>query len=167
MPIYTQTRLAALNVAITQIGVKEEPPGSNTGPQVKKYLISVGLGPNPWCLAFVHWCYRQCGITLAGYGLVQAFDEWAAKNGKIVTRPFRGDIICYDWNNDHWDDHVGIVDKVLSLSFSGRSFTGFVRTVEGNTAVGNDSNGGQVMYRYRWCRGFGVRFARIPGSVKS
>ena len=46
----------------------------------------------------------------------------------------------------NWDggvpDHIGIVEK----SLGGGQF----QTVEGNTAVGNDSNGGEVMRRVRY-----------------
>lgn len=142
--------------------MKESPPDSNCGVKVRQYLASVGLPCGiPWCLAYVHWCYKQVGVYLGGYGLVQAFDVWATKNGEIVSRPFRGDIVCYDWNNDHWDDHVGIVVKVLAVRWRGKSFAGWIKTVEGNTSYGNDSNGGAVMIRYRWVKS--CRFARILG----
>lgn len=39
---------------------KEEPKGSNKGPEVDKYLQSVGLGPGlPWCAAFVYYIFDQ------------------------------------------------------------------------------------------------------------
>ena len=45
---------AALGVARTQIGVREDPPGSNNGREVAAYLDAVGLPPgNAWCAAFV------------------------------------------------------------------------------------------------------------------
>lgn len=154
----------ALAVALKEVGVKESPAGSNWGPRVSEYLKSAGLTvPAPWCLAFVHWCFAQVGVDLAGHGLVQAFDDWAKANGDLVDRPLEGDIICYDWNNDHWDDHTGIIVKVLALRWKGKAFAGWVKTVEGNTAVGNDSNGGEVMIRYRWIVGFGAKYARVKG----
>lgn len=158
-------REAALRFAITQLGVTEHPPNSNSGPQVTAYLRSAGITtPAPWCLAFVHYSYLAgAKFSLPGGALVQAFDDWATKVGDIVQRPLRGDLVCYDWNGDHWDDHVGIVVKVLALRWRGKTFSGWVKTIEGNTAVGNDSNGGQVMYRYRWIAS--ARFARVPGVV--
>ena len=51
---------AALGMAITQLGVLEEPLGSNSGPEVDRYLASVGLGGGYfWCMAFVYWCFRE------------------------------------------------------------------------------------------------------------
>ena len=56
---------AALDVARAELakGVREEPPGSNTGPEVRRYLApcvrggrSVGLSGGPWCAAFASWC---------------------------------------------------------------------------------------------------------------
>lgn len=163
----TSIRQAALDKAVTQLGVHEEPPNSNWGPMVSQYLKSAGFNsPAPWCMAFVHWCYlRGAGHDLPGHALVQAFDDWAKGAGDIVVRPFRGDIVCYDWNNDHWDDHVGIVVRVLALRWSGRVFVGYIKTIEGNTSVGNDSDGGKVMYRYRWIRGFSAKFVRVPGTM--
>lgn len=158
----TTLRVKALKTALSEQGVKEQPPHSNWGPRVKQYLASVGLDfPAPWCMAFVHWCYAQNGKRLGGYGLVQAFDNWAQLNGYIVVRPRRGDILCYDWEPNNWDDHVGIVVRVLALRWRGGKFKGWVRTIEGNTSPDNDSNGGEVMIRYRWIET--AKFARIPG----
>lgn len=159
-------RFRALERAKKEVGVKEQPPGSNWGPRVSTYIKSTGYNfPLPWCLAFVHWCYAIEGKELGGRALVQAFDNWAGQNGYLVThpeRPLKGDIVCYDWEANNWDDHVGIVDKVLALRYSkDGNFIGWVRTVEGNTAFGNDSNGGQVQIRYRWIKS--AKFARIPG----
>jgi hypothetical protein len=48
---------AALRVAAGQVGVVEDPPGSNGGEAVGRFLAPVGLGPgNAWCAAFVYWC---------------------------------------------------------------------------------------------------------------
>lgn len=157
-------REAALRRAITQLGVTEHPPESNDGPEIRRYRASVApnLPPGPWCMYFVHWCYSPW-VSLGGWGSVEAFEQWATDHGTIVARPFRGDVVCYDWDSDAWADHVGIVVKVLALRWRNRVFAGWVKTIEGNTAVGNDSNGGKVMYRRRWLQS--AKFARIPGRV--
>lgn len=159
-------RYRALATALAEVGTKEVPSGSNWGPRVSQYLKSVGISfPAAWCLAFVHWCYHRNGYELAGYGLVQSFVNWATKNGAIVARPFKGDIVCYDWNSDRWHDHVGIVVKVLALRWRGKAFAGWVKTVEGNTspdARGSQSNGDGVYIRYRWVKS--CKFARVKGN---
>lgn len=54
-----------LAVAVSQIGVMENPPGRNTGPEVDKYLESVGLGPGyAWCAAFVYWVFEKAARTV-------------------------------------------------------------------------------------------------------
>ncbi len=57
-----------LEVAASQVGVMEEPTGSNRGPQVDEYLRCVGLDPasasHPWCAAFVYWCFDKAAAEL-------------------------------------------------------------------------------------------------------
>lgn len=157
-------REAALRRALSYVGVKESPPGSNSGYMVDRWLASTHLPPgNPWCMAFVHAQYKRFGVDLGGGASVGNFQQWATEHGKLVRRPFRGDICCYDWEGDGWPDHVGIVVKVLALRWKAKRFVGWCRVVEGNTAVGNDSNGGQVMVRTRWIKT--SRFVRVPGNV--
>jgi hypothetical protein len=52
----------ALEFAVAEVGVLEEPPHSNRGPRVDQYAQAVGLNPAdglPWCVAFVYWCFQQ------------------------------------------------------------------------------------------------------------
>jgi len=54
-----------MSFAISQLGVSEA-TGNNDGPEVAKYLETVGLTPGPksyWCGAFVNWSMTQIGIT--------------------------------------------------------------------------------------------------------
>lgn len=155
-------RLRALDYARAEIGVCEKPPRSNSGPRVNQYLRSAGLGPGyPWCMAFVHFCYLKAGTKLGGYASVGKFEEWAQEHRHpVVARPFKGDLICYRFDSDDWPDHVGIVERVLALRWKGGRFVGWVRTIEGNTAVGDDANGGRVMRRRRWV-GPRTKFVRV------
>lgn len=54
--------------AKTQIGVMEQPLGSNRGLEIDEYLRTVGLNPSkdsyPWCVAFTHYCYQKAGEKL-------------------------------------------------------------------------------------------------------
>jgi hypothetical protein len=72
-------------------------------------------------------------------------------------------VICFDWDRNDWSDHIGLVDRVLALRWKSKVFVGYVRTIEGNTAAGNDSNGGQVQVRHRWVNDKTV-FVRVPGN---
>jgi hypothetical protein len=52
----------ALEVAVAEIGVLEEPLHSNRGRRVDEYVRAAGLDPagrHPWCVAFVYWCFEQ------------------------------------------------------------------------------------------------------------
>lgn len=73
--------------------------------------------------------------------------DWFKSQGRsysYTTTPKVGDIVFFDWDGKHKTrHHVGIVKKVYN---GGES----ILTIEGNTAVGNDSNGGQVMERTRY-----------------
>ena len=158
-------REQALRIALREVGAKETPAGSNWGARVAQYLAAAGIkSPAPWCAAFVTWCFQRAGMTITtpGPASVENWEQWAAKAGYIAARPLRADLVCYDWNADNWYDHIGFVVKVLALRWKGTAFVGWVKTVEGNTSVGNDSNGGEVMIRYRWISN--AKFVRIPGA---
>lgn len=153
-----QYRLKALEIARAELGVHEDPAGSNSGPRVNEYLRSAGLGPGyPWCMAFVNWCYRQAGFNIEhrNEASVGFFEEFARRNGWLVSakEAAPGDIVCYRFNRDNWPDHVGIVETIGP---------GRLVAIEGNTAIGDDANGGKVMRRSRAVRN--CKFARIPGG---
>ena len=52
-----------LQVAETQVGQQEEPPGSNDGPAIAVYRSAVAgaVAGDPWCADFVSWAARQAG----------------------------------------------------------------------------------------------------------
>ena len=147
-------RICAVNRAHAFVGVKEEPPGSNRGPLIDEWNLEAnGVLGEPWCMSFQHAMFKECGVTLGGWAGVENFLEWSLVHGYSVSRPFRGDLVCFDWNADRWYDHVGIVDRVLAVGPGGRP-PYVIRTVEGN--VGDAV---RVMRRagLRW------RFCRVPG----
>ena len=96
-----------LEVANSQIGVKESPPQSNN---VKYntwiYGKEVSGAAYPWCGAFVSWVYNEAGMLLGNIGLKKGFVgcpyavERIAKWGKLVTVPEAGDVVFYDWQGD-------------------------------------------------------------------
>src|SRR5262249_23723860 len=51
-----------------ELGVMEDPLGSNRGARVDQYLLSVGLDPAQgsfsWCAAFVYFCFAQASSSL-------------------------------------------------------------------------------------------------------
>lgn len=146
-------RFKALDTAIKFIGVRENPPNSNWGFWVSNFLAAAGLSkPAPWCAAFVCYCYKVAGypLTFPNRASVGFFEDWMEQRGEIVSRPLKGDIICYNFTSDNWPDHIGIVERVLALRWRGIEFVGWIQIIEGNTSLSNDANGGQVMRRRRW-----------------
>ncbi len=59
---------AVLKIASSQVGVMEQPLGSNRGPQVDEYLRRVGINPASgsfaWCAAFAYWCFDEACKSL-------------------------------------------------------------------------------------------------------
>jgi len=132
-----------IRIAEKEIGTVEKPVNSNK----TKYGKWFGLDGVAWCGIFVSWCYAQAGFPLPkigfskGYAGCQTAVAYFKKNGMTTTSPVEGDIVFFDWNSDGRYDHTGIFVKWIT--------TDTFETIEGNTAVGNDSNGGQVMRRNR------------------
>lgn len=159
-------RLRALDLARIDIGIRESPPGSNDGPEIRKWLKAAGISrPAPWCMAWLRAKFAQAGVTLGGGASVGFFEQWAIHNGhRIVARPLKGDVVCYRFDSDSWPDHVAIVEKVLALRWRGKTFSGWVQTIEGNTSPGvrgSQANGGGVYRRRRWISR--CKFVRIEG----
>ena len=130
-----------LQVARGELGYKESPVGSNR----TKYGAWFGLDGQPWCMMFIQWVFASEGaITLlpARTASCGAFMRASQAQGRWVTEGYRpGDIVIYNFpGNDALTDHCGIVITPL---------TDGIRAIEGNTAVGDDSNGGGVMERTR------------------
>lgn len=132
------TAKALLRIAEAELGTKESPAGSN---QVK-YASWYGLPGQPWCVMFVQWVFARACVPLpARTASCTALMNAAKATGMWVTSDYQpGDVVIYDWGGDKVPDHCGIVETI-----SGKTVT----AIEGNTALGNDSNGGEVMRRTR------------------
>ncbi|MFL9844728.1 CHAP domain-containing protein [Flavobacterium rhizosphaerae] len=138
-------RQKVVDAALAEVGTKETPANSNK----TKYGAWFGLNGVAWCGIFVSWVFDRAGVPLGNVGYLRGFAgcQYAvahlSKLGTITKEPQLGDIVFFDWNSDGRYDHVGIFH-----SWKDRK-AGLFCTIEGNTAIGNDSNGGQVMRRVR------------------
>ena len=130
-------------IAEKEIGYTETPANSNK----TKYGKWFGFDGVAWCGMFVSWCYDKAGFPLGNVGFSKGFAGCQTavahykKKNKVTTNPAPGDIVFFDWNGDGRFDHTGIFVKDID----GKSF----ETIEGNTSLINQSNGGQVMRRKR------------------
>jgi hypothetical protein len=142
-----------LTIARGEVGVRESPPKSNNVKYNTWYYGRAVSGSNyAWCSTFVLWCFHNAGLQNLAWGtlgaaraaVAEGARNWltlARDTGRRVTAGYiPGDVVVFDWNSDGRGDHVGIVCQVKS--------DGIV-CIEGNTAIGNDSDGGEVMYRVR------------------
>ena len=130
----------ALAKAIGELGVKESPPGSNR----QKYGAWYSMNGVPWCSIFCSWAFAQSGYTTFRYSYVPFVHGNAIANRNklsVVRSPRPGDLVCFTFAGVR-DAHIGLFEKWLQ---QGSSFS----SVEGNTASGNDANGGQVQRRNR------------------
>lgn len=145
-----------LEIAEKEIGTTEIPRNSNKS----KYGKWFGLDGVAWCGMFVSWCYAFAGVPLPKIGFTKGFAgcqtavAYFRGENKITTDPIPGDIVFFDWNNDGRFDHTGLFVKWMNKE------VGEFETIEGNTALNNNSNGGVVMRRVRNLTKNNVIFAR-------
>jgi len=142
-----------LGVAAKEIGVMEDPLGSNSGPRVNQYLESVGDKAGlPWCAAFVYWCFQQAASAvqlpnpaIRTGGAVDLWDQAGARGirrvatAEAAARPILvqpGMVFVMATGGGH--GHVGLVEKVQGVVLT---------TIEGNTNNGGSREGIGVFRR--------------------
>jgi len=131
------------------IGVMENPPNSNDVVFNRNYYGRIVKGSAyPWCATFIWDVFRLAGApTLFYNGQKTAYcptlEKWGRSEGLIVGKDAgtAGDIILYDFKGRGEATHVGIIEK--------NNFDGSYTTIEGNTGLNSDENGGAVMRRVR------------------
>ncbi len=145
-------RLQALALLAADIGVAEDPPGSNRN----KYGKYWGFDGVAYCAMGVSWAYREAGAPLPdiqtaptgkdGYwAYVPVGYGYAVNNDELTDTPEPGDIVLF---GD--DDHTGLFERWVTPGFSFYS-------VEANTSDEDDVNGIYVARRHRyvdWVHGF-------------
>lgn len=129
-------------IAESQVGVKENPPGSN------RVLYSDWYGiTGAWCAMWLSWVFYQAGLALSastskGFAYTPSGANWFKRQGAWFTSPQVGDVVFFQFpggpNRIH---HVGLVTAVNS--------DGSIDTIEGNTDDAGGRTGGRVMRRRR------------------
>lgn len=144
----------ALKLAISQIGTKESPYGSNR----VKYSVWYNL-IGPWCAMFESWCFAHSGHPRFHYAAVSSiyYDAGSGRNGLSITgHPEPGDICCYTFSSSDPLSHTGFFERWIT---QGESFY----AVEGNTSgTGSQSNGGEVCRKVRYVSQV-ARYVRVHG----
>lgn len=137
----------SLRIAVTQIGVQEQPKNSNTGPQVNAYLRRVGLSPGfSWCMAFVYWVVdeaaQELGIInplIRTGGVLRQYNETTLRKLPARSTAIKaGDIFIMDFGRGM--GHTGFIEKIEN---------GIIYTIEGNTNDDGSREGYEVARRKR------------------
>ena len=153
--------------AKSQIGVAENPSGSNKVKYNTAYYGKEVSGSEyPWCCAFIWWLFNECKASPFYYGGKKTAScttlmNYYKKQGQFSKTPQIGCLVFYNWGKGTAAKHIGIVTEIGS---------GYIKAIEGNTAVGNDSNGGKVMERTRYTSqilGYAHPFTHISTTTKT
>ncbi len=142
--------------AVRDVGVKEQPAGSNSGPRIDAALRFCGIplswppDRKAWCAAMVSLWLHESGYTgpwPSGKASVPSWEAMGVSRGLVVdvTRARRGDLVTFQFDADPAGDHIGLVRAPLRAD-------GVLPTVEGNTspdAGGSQWNGGEVCRKLR------------------
>ncbi|WP_370154506.1 peptidoglycan-binding protein [Ferrovibrio sp.] len=147
---------AALAIAGGLVGVREQPPGSNRGPEVDRYLENVGLDPAtgsyPWCAAFVYWCFTQAsaaqGVANPAIRTAGVLDHWRRARLRGIRCIAAADAIAapglvrpgqlFLLSTGGGTGHIGFVEAVAN---------GKLVTIEGNSNDGGAREGIGVFRR--------------------
>ncbi len=128
-----EVRSRIIAIASKEIGVREA-TGNNDGKRVEEYLAYTHLGKGqPWCAAFVCWCYGQAGLP-------QPRNPWSPALFPKARVYWRGRTSpCPSGIEDIKADLFGI----YSSSAKRINHVGLVKAVEGKyllTIEGNSNN---------------------------
>lgn len=155
-PVPASPLAKVVKIAGSYVGVMERPAGSNRGPQVDKFIKSVGLNPAAgsyaWCVAFIYYCFQEAADELelqnpmirtagvldlwnrAGSKKVPRISTAKASGDPHLVKP--GHIFIMDYGGGR--GHAGLVEKVVG---------GKLVTIEGNTNDGGSREGVGVFRR--------------------
>jgi hypothetical protein len=142
-----------LETARGELGYTESPPGSNRTKYWEAY--DPAWQGQPWCAAFLWWCFREAGEGSAFFGGAKTAScgmlyRWYREQGQTVPAEEvrAGDILLLNFRGGTEPEHCGLVEDTPVQN--GRTV---IYTVEGNTATGyegSQNNGGCVALRIRY-----------------
>ena len=136
----------ALDFALTNIGVSEDPVGSNRGPEIDAWASEFGSPPGSfWCALAVAKAQKEGGLWVPKHD-AGACNEWlyeAKPLGLVSDTPVPGAAVLYTNHtriiNDRYAGqrdavHIGLVLRVTPVLMS----------IEGNTTLGKYDRNGYV-----------------------
>lgn len=172
-----------IDVLLPEIGTKESPPNSNNVKYNTWFYGKPVSGKDyAWCMVLLSWGLFQIGKPLAkiktaagklinfGYtkgaaGCSTALQKFKELGWIIpIENAQRNDLVFYDWDGNGAFDHVE--------AFFSKLGTNSFETIGGNTSVGNNSDGGEVLHRtdrkYNYGPNSKIKMiaVRIPQQIK-
>ena len=169
-------------IAEEQLGLQEDPRGSNRGAALQKFFEADNLTiPNPepgtlnpkpqitdgypWCAAFVSWCVQEWERRVQSSGFrvgaqfiaprlaaVAQFPDWARENNCLISKPWTAGWPLRGDIVIFNFSHCGIVAEITGRHFS---------SVEGNTNKDGGPEGYKVASKLRDYSQVS-RFIRLP-----
>lgn len=141
----TATKL--LDMARSFLGVKEYPANSNNVKfNTDYYGRKVNGSQYSWCVTFIWDCFRLSNASGLFYGGKKSASATQVMNYyKSIKRTYKtpkvGDLVFFQFDKDSFADHIGFVESINADKT--------ITTIEGNTSVTSNDNGGEVMRRVR------------------
>lgn len=143
-----------IEIARLELGVTENPPGSN---RVKYWdAYDPKMQGQPWCVCFLWWVFQQAGERMAFFGGDKTAScsmllRWYKEQGLTVdvSEVQPGDIVILNSHGTKDPEHCGLVADTEQWKRAG---VVAVTTIEGNTSSGDGSqdNGGCVAMKQRY-----------------
>jgi glycoside hydrolase-like protein/putative peptidoglycan binding protein/CHAP domain-containing protein len=147
-------RQLVIDIAASQIGVVEQPRGSNRGPEVDVYIRTTGLDPAadsfPWCVCFLYWVFDQAAKikrkenplpktagVISLWNLGRRTEAEVVRRSEANAQTVKPGMI-FHLNLGGGKGHAGLVTEVHGDQ---------IITIEGNTNPGGSSEGYGVFRR--------------------
>lgn len=131
-------------VAARDVGVRETPPGSNDGPRIRSYLLTVGLSPGqPYCAAAVSYWVRQAASEMGTKSLLL---KSGSAMGLLRRNPhlaFSPPLTAFDIPCIVVEDH-GEGKGHVYIAVGVDEATGEIQSIEANTNPAGSRDGGGV-----------------------
>lgn len=133
-----------LTYALKEVGVHEYPPNTNIVKYNTEYYgREVSGSAYPWCCVFQWSIFKNMNMShlfCNGKKVASCRVVHNEMKNHVVKNPKKGDLVLFNFNSNY-PNHIGIIYDILE--------DGTIITIEGNTSLGNDINGGSVAKRTR------------------
>ena len=148
----TPLQQKVIDLALQDVGVHEDPPGSNSGPVINKMLAVVGLNPGyAWCCASAcYWISGACnelGLTHEFSFGASVLKLWQRNQALVIPAPVPGCIALRNEGVNSLGHAVGHCMVVIDVLDDGQT----LKVISGNTTAANPNarTGGEVAIQDR------------------